>query len=255
MKMEDYEYENPRELEEILYKMNTEDFLETELTEQLNEEIFSDNKTNYIESYMSKYKFYKNEYEANDDFTERLKNNKDNLIESVIEQICDKFCLEVDEEDRNTKLARVIYEFFVIDYRENLKSLFMNYINNNKKSIISVLKKEKKRRDISMVASKLKFANSNDALIIGNVSFIINEILNNEQIENFIDLIISDDDSVVNLKIKEYVDSEKIAITEDTYNAFVAPYFDEELGWSDIISEIEIEMCQNAAQVDLDILK
>lgn len=253
MKDMEFEYENPNELDEILYKMNSEDFIETELEKQLGEEIFSDYKTDYLDSYMTKYKFYKNEYNANDGFTESLKQNKDQLIEYVIDEIAEKFGIIVDEDCKNTRMAKTLYNFYVIDYKENLKNLFLNYINNNKKAILNVIKKEKRRKDISAIASKIIFANGNDALIIGNVSYIINEIIIGTDIEDFMDMIIDADDNVTNLKIKDYLLKSKISLTEDSFNAFLEPYIDEESGWSDIISIITIELNEKAVKSDVDI--
>lgn len=255
MKDTDLEYENSSELSEILFNMNSEEFLETELSEQLNEEIFSSNKTNYLEAYLTKYKFCKNEYCANDGFIESLKNNKDELIEFVITQISDRFNLTIDEDSRGTKMAKILYDFFVINYNENLKNLFLCYILNNKKNIISILKKEKKRRDISVIASKVRYSNNNDALLVDNVAFIINEIILSSDIENFVDMISQMDNTVTNLKMTEYINKEKVSIDEETLEAFINPYIEEETGWSDIISDIVMELSNKAVKSDVDIYK
>lgn len=141
---DEFENENPSELEEILYSMNTEEFLENELEDQLGESIFSEKKTNYLESYMSKYKFYLDEYSANEEFIESLKEKKDDMIEHILNEISDKFEFNIDDESRKTKVAKVLYEFFVIDYKNNMVDMILTYINDNKKSILQEIKRQKK---------------------------------------------------------------------------------------------------------------
>lgn len=255
MKDENLEYENQSELNEILFSMNSEEFLETELDEQLNEEIFNNNKTNYLQAYLTKCKFCKNEYGANDGFIESLKENKDELIEFVIDKISDKFSLTIDDDNKGTKMAKILYDFFVINYSSNLKNLFINYINNNKKAIISVLKKEKKRRDVAVITSKIRYSNNNDALIVDNVAFIINEIILSSEIENFIELIAQMDETVTNLKMIEFINKGKVSLDDESFNSFIEPFVDEEIGWCDIISDIVIELSDKASKSDIDIYK
>lgn len=250
---DDFQFENQSELDDILYSMNCEDFLENEVEDQLDEGIFSNKKVDYLDNYLSKYKFYKKEYEANAEFVESLKDKKDNTIEFILNSVSDKFNFIIDEDSRTKKMAKTIYEFFVLDYRRNLKTMVINYINDNKKTIIPELKKKKKGKDISTTASKMNFANTNDALIINNVKYIIDEIIPNCLNEDFIELILDSDDSVANINMRDFIDENKITIDNQTFLSFIHPLINEEDGWSDIISDIVIKLTKNANLVDIDI--
>lgn len=255
MKDDDFEYENPNEIEEILYSMNNEEFSMDELENQLGEDIFSSNKNNYLESYLQKYKFYKDEYEANEEFVNSLKEKKDELILEIIEYISDKFSIEVDDENKSKKVAVALYNFFVIDYKDNLETFFYNYIEKNKKMIVADLKKQKKQKDISTTANKMKFTNPNDGIIVDNIVFILTELIPSIENEDFMDYILSDDDTVTNISIRKFIDKEYISIDIETYLAFIDPFVGEDDGWSEVISDLVMRYTEESSQNEIDIFE
>lgn len=249
---EDFETENSSELDDILYSMNSEDFLENEVEEQLDEGIFSDKKTNYVEKYISKFKYFKNEYSENQEFIESLNEKKDGVRDFILDQISNKFEIVIDDESKKMRVARALYEFFIVDYKDNLETLILNYINNNKKDIIAEVKRNKKGKDISSTAGKMKFSNNNDAIIINNITMIIFDIMPENLDEDFLNLILDTDDSVSNLAIKDLIDNNDITIDDDTMKAFIAPLIDKDDGYSDVVSNVVIELNNNAKLVDFD---
>ena len=255
MKDDNFEYENPNELEEILYSMNDEEFSIEELEDQLGEDIFSSHKNNYLDSYLQKYKFYKEEYEANQEFINTLKDKKDDLIQNILDIISEKFSIGIDDEHRTKKVCVALYDFFVINYKENLETFYFNYIEKNKKSIIAEIKREKRQKDITVNANKAKFANSNDAIIVDNIYYILTEIIPTIDDEEFLDYVLNDDDTVTNIAIKKYIDKEFIFIDIDTFNAFIDPFMGEEDGWSDIVSDLIIRYTGESDQNELNILE
>lgn len=254
MQDNELEYENPNDIEDILYSMNNEEFSKDELEDQLGESIFSSYKTNYLESYLEKYKFYKEEFEENQEFLDSLKQSKDQLILDIIDIISEKFCFEVDDESKTKKVAKAIYNFFVIDYKENLETFFFNFIEKNKKMIITDIKQRKRKKDISTVANKMKF-NNNDALIIDNIVYIMTELIPSISEDNFLDYILDDDDTMTNIAIRKFIEKEKISLTEDSYSAFLDAFIGEEDGWTEIISDIVSKYVQNANELDIDIFE
>jgi hypothetical protein len=250
---EDFESENSSELDEILYSMNSEDFLENEVEEQLGDGIFSDKKTNYVKKYIGKYKYFKNEYSENQEFIESLSEKKDDVRDFILDKISDKFEITVDDESKKMRVARALYEFFVVDYKGNLETLILNYINNNKKDIVTEIKRNKKGKDISSTAGKMKYSNNNDAILINNINMVIFDIMPCNLDENFLDLIIGTDDSVSNITIRDLIDNNDITIDNDTMTAFIEPLIDKDDGYSDVVSNVVIELNNNAKLVDLDI--
>ena len=130
--------EEIKEIEEMLFDMSTDEFIENEIETQMNEEIFidSEKKRNYVELYIEKFKYLKTIYVDDPDTLEELEENKNSFIENIINSISSKFNFEVDDEAISKKMAKTLYNFFIIDYTDNLKEFFLNFLQKNKKSII-----------------------------------------------------------------------------------------------------------------------
>lgn len=101
----------------------------------------------------------------------------------------------------------------------------------------------------------MKYNNSNDATIINNVYNIIFNIIADTLGEDFLELIIDSDDSVSNLAMKDFLENNKITVDDDTFKAFMRPLLDEEDGWSDVLSDVIMELTKNANKADLDIFE
>lgn len=247
--------ERDKEAEEMLFEMSTDDFIENEIEEQISESLFSSNKTNHVEFYLEKYKYLcKEVYVDDDDTLAQLEENKENFLQNIVSKISETFEFEIDENEVTNKVAKTLYNFFIVNYADNLKDFFLNFLNKNKKSIIADLKAMKvKTRDVSTIASKVKYYNANDAIIINNINTILLKIIPNYDIGNeFIDYIINYDDSRINNKMRKYLD-EAIITFEDTYNAFLTPFVEKHDGYSSIISDIVIELNEQAKTNKIDI--
>lgn len=250
-----------REIERILFEISSLDFLENEIENQI-EYIFESNKRNYLEFYLEKYKFVKSNIDVTsypniedlDDMKEEMKYNKNRFITDILLKVCDKFDIQIDGDENNTKIAKTLYKFFVIDYKENLKIFFLNIIKKNKQSIIKELKARKRNRDIGLSASKSKYINTNDAIIINNLEFILMDIISSMEFDgDFIDYIINYDDNINYMNISKLIEKEKIILTQETFECFISPFINREEGYTDIISEIVIMLVENTKQRELDL--
>ena len=252
--IEGYERENSLDLDEMLFSMNSEEFLENEVLEQISN-LFESNKIDYLSSYISKYKYYKKEYEENEDFVEGLKERKIDTVKFIIEVICEKFSIDIDVDDYKTKIAKTLYKFFVIDYKENLITFFINYINSNKKAIVAEIKSLKRGRDISNIVSKSKFANNNDALIINNINYILLDLITSmTEDDSNLDLVIDADDDVTSLNLRDLLNNEIIKFN-GTFSMFVGPFIEKEDGYSEIVSEIVLRLSQDAKLLPINIFE
>lgn len=251
------EDEKTEKIEEMLFDMSTDDFIENEIDNQMTEDIFIDsaNKRNYVELYIEKYKYLKSLYKENkEEELETLEENKNAFIDNIINKIATEFSVEVDDEAFGKKMAKTLYNFFVINYTDNLKDFFINFLQKNKKSIVNYLKNHKsKNRDITSIASKIKYFNSNDALIINNVSNILKTIIPSMCDKTFINYIIDYDDCTVNKNMKKFIENEDIIISDETYNSFLKPFIDEYDDYSTIITDITLELANSIKQNNIDV--
>lgn len=252
--IEGFERENMLDLDEMLFSMNSEEFLESEVLDQISN-LFEPNKIDYLSSYISKYKYYKKEYDENEDFVNGLKERKIDTVKFIIDVICEKFSIDIDVDDYKTKIAKTLYKFFVLDYKENLITFFINYINTNKKAIVAEIKSLKKGRDISNIVSKNKFANNNDALIINNINYILLDLITSmTEDDSNLDLVIDDDDDVTSLNLRDLLNNETVKFN-GTFNMFVGPFIDREDGYSEIVSEIVLRLSQDAKLLPINIFE
>ena len=250
--------EEIKEIEEMLFDMSTDEFIENEIETQMNEEIFidSEKKRNYVELYIEKFKYLKTIYVDDPDTLEELEENKNSFIENIINSISSKFNFEVDEEAMSKKMAKTLYNFFIIDYTDNLKEFFLNFLQKNKKSIILELKANKSKvRDISTIASKIKYFNINDALIINNINSVLLNIIPSIVDESFLTYILDYDDSITNKNIKKLINKEDITISKETFDAYLEPFVDEWDGYTSIITDIILELSKQIKQNDINIFE
>lgn len=255
-----FEFDNmdeQREIEGMLFEMSTDDFFENEIATQLNEEIFSESKRNYVEMYIEKFKYLKDVYGDDSELVEDLKENKGRFIENIVDNICEKFGITIDENEINNKMAKSLYNFFVVYYNDNLKNFFINYMQKNKKMILAEIKKQKSKvRDVTTLASKVKYNNSNDAAIINNIQYILFNIIPSMELGGeFIKFVIDYDDTTTNIYIQKMLEKGIMEVDNDTFEAFLKPFLDMEDGYSNIISEIIITTSANIQKNDINILK
>lgn len=253
--IDEKEYVNDNEIEEILFNMSSDDFLENEVRSQLDEGIFVTNKRDHLEFYIEKYKFIKSSSLDTGDFIENLKYNKEEFVRDVVYAISEKFEIEYDVADVDTKMAKILYMFFVINYKENLSEFMINIIKKNKQTIIKELKNRKRTRDIGSSASKSKFYNNNDAFIINNIDYILFNIVPSIELDGeFINYIIKYDDNINYNNVGKMIENNKIMLTEDSYKSFIEPFLNRDEGYSDVISDIIIKLTNGAKQNDITII-
>lgn|SRR5574344_309486 len=253
---DDDELKGLEDTESIFFDMSSNDFLESEIDDQLNVNLFNYNKRNHVELYLEKFKYLKNVYEQDGDTLEELFENKENFIANIISMITEKFAIEIDADIIGNKAAKTLYNFFVVYYYDNIKSFFINYIQKNKKIILTELKKQKSKiRDVTSVASKSKFNNSQDALLLNNIESVLFDIIPSEELgENFINFITDYDDDITNINITKFIDKGEINL-ENTYENFLEPFINREDGYAEIISDIIIKLSEDMKFNDIKLFK
>lgn len=248
--------ERLKDVEEMLFEMSTDDFIENEIESQLQDTLFntSESKRNYVELYLEKYKYLCMVYNDDDEMLSDLEENKNIFLSNIVDKIASTFSFEIDEDEINNKVARTLYNFFVMNYAENLQEFFLNFINKNKKSLLNEIKNSKtKTRDVTTIAAKAKYYNINDAMIINNISTILMKLIPNYPLGNdFIDYILDYDDCVVNNKLSKFI-KEGIITFDETYEAFLTPFIDRHDNFSTVISNITMELAKQIKQNEISI--
>lgn len=246
-----------KDIEALLFEISSDEFVINEIEKQIEENIFNTHKTNYVQVYMDKYKLIKNSIGDMDDSEEenlqKLKNNKNIFMDFIIDKLSEEFEVDYDKNNIKAKHVKALYGFLILDYVDNLSNFFINYIQTNKKEIIKTLKSIKVKRDISSSANKIKYFNAQDALILNNIDFIIDNIICGTEFENkeFMDLLVYQDDYINNNIVANLVDEGKVLLGDNFANSFMSPYIEERAGFSIIISNVVCTLSSLARKNDI----
>lgn len=179
---EDYEYdtEDPAILPTI-------GMLHTELIDELILDQVDDpfvSKTDYVTEYFDLLKEQIEQNEDNPELQLSLTNDAKNFCIEVIKLIDSKYELGIDietlqEQDDLEKLeagTEALYKFFVLKYASNVKKFFVKFINKNVSILYDAISSSSERNDVITNSMKSKLKDEKVAVIVSNLSTIIDYI-------------------------------------------------------------------------------
>ena len=209
-----------------------------------------DNNTNFIETFSETCEQMKDTYENNIDVLNQIKQGEKDFYMEIIRLIDTKYDLDIDfdtiQDHFNNKdiqmMCETLYEFFIIKYKKNIKSFFVNFINNNKSQILNEFESLRKKKDVSTISLKKKISNKDMVPIVSNIleviSFIKSLEVTPERFITYYNL-----DKVYNAKLKGYIEDN--IITGNFVNTFLGPVFDDDQDYNfdSIVSSIQKNLC------------
>lgn len=99
----------------------------------------------------------------------------------IIELVCDKFdiTIEYEEIDGDTvkELAMALYEFFILEFIDNVARFFYRYIKRNKATLSENLMDDNEKKDSTTIANKKKIKDKELLAINNNLPAVINSII------------------------------------------------------------------------------
>ena len=177
-----------------------------------------------------------------DEYREELNEMRDDFNSFLILELDRGFGLGIDIENLQSyemeEIGRNVYEFFVVNLRENITNFLKNYICINKSSLAELFTDEYKRKDVTTTNMKRLTKNKDDVVILSNIISVIYHILDLDlDPEDFMEMSIEPGE-YSGEAVKEYVYSFKIA------NNFVSRLFSEvKYTHNDAIDEFASEIC------------
>lgn len=233
------------ETEDIISQMHFE-LIKEEIEEQINN-TFTKSKMNFLELYRDRYKYFKEEYADNEEFIQQLKAVRNQTYEKIIELIADKFNLNYEE--INPKRAKDLYEFFVLNYDQNVTAFIINFIIAKRKWIVTEIKNSStsRTRDTSYVSTKELIVNQQEALIVTQANKIIFDIIptafDNDDDTEFLKYIVDYDDTSVNVAIRKlFMEKHSISCADNLLDQFLGPVLRKEDGYTEIKSTVVTEL-------------
>lgn len=153
-------------------------------------------------------------------------NVKNSVYDEILNKICEKFNINVDDTMTGDSIIKILYEFYVIGYTNYIIGFFYGYIMGNRKDYHRQYSEEKVNNN-PITSSKKLFKDSKDAFIVGNLYDIIQEIIDMDITdEDFFEYIISSGivDTTIVEELKRNYNSGVISSSGDSlYSDFLIP--------------------------------
>lgn len=166
-------------------------FIEVSPLEQLSRELLDEfitiqiqqpfeMKTNFVENFTEEVELLMLNNAEDEDYLEQIKTEAISFYTSVINQINDRFHLDIDEDvmaglDFNgaRNLCDGLYGFFTVDYTKNVAKYLSRIILLNSESIIEELSNNEKVKDVSTLALRQKIDSDVFASLLANINVVL----------------------------------------------------------------------------------
>ena len=210
------------------------EYLIDQIEDQTNNLLSSGNKTNFLKS-----------FEKQLDSTSVIKsetdveNIRESVYESILKSIAERFDIDIDMDNVNIrKAAKQFYKFFVLHYMDNLTYFIVQYIIDNRESIVDSLK----HMD-HINTKKISDVDSQISLILNNIADVVSIIANsNLNFDDFLEYVIKHPDSPSCAEeIAEYK-NDMIDDDDDLFNELIKPLVDEEDGFGEVYINVQTKL-------------
>lgn len=216
--VEELEFLNPGIFEReniVMLDSLADDLMVENIKEQINQPIvLSINPVNYLDKFDSRYNFLINKYKDNPELVRNLNDVKEKFYFQVNNEIGNKLDIRINTDSGiDSMLIKCLYEFFILNMRENLITFLFNLITKNKKSLITEY--EDNRKSIEYVALKKVLKNKTDIVILSNIYDIVTHLVEPEyDYKDILSVIVDEDPNEKN----NYMISQ-LLIKEEMINA------------------------------------
>lgn len=192
---------NDTEINEIINYLSYELILDNLRKQISEEETRTYGKVNYLEIFNDKFNYIVLNYNNNQEIMNKINSLRDEFYSTTLEEIQDRFGFKLTFKDILLKeelygIIDCLYNFFIIEIGENLKNFFVNYIRKESKNILRSFRNQINSKDLYFSLLKKKY-NKDNSIILYSINKIPN-IIEIQFIEDFIDLIIKDDEDEYN---------------------------------------------------------
>jgi hypothetical protein len=230
----------------VLLNNLTDELLLENIYEQIEKPIMDlYDPTNFIDVFESRYKFLQMRFRETPDFISALNDTRRHFYISIFDKINARFGFTIDlTTEMIYPITKALYEFFILNYKENIETFIIQYIQENKKSLVSSFDDGSKNLDL--ISLKKIFKNKNDAVVLSNIYRIVDMIINQElPAKNILELIVSADPSEsTNFFINRIFIEEEMEV--DVEKGFSGIFLDNLIrksdGYTKIINGLQMEL-------------
>lgn len=219
--------------------------LKTQLSNTLDKVVADNNVLKVIDE---RYQYISLRYKDNKDIMDSIYKNREEIYELVLKEIEEKFGLVSNLTKEYTlphnyySYIYNLYDFFIINYKKNLETFFLQYILENRNDIVKNYRIKTDKKDLEVINSRKIIEEYEDTVILYNISEIIDTIINGLEESEFVISLITEEDPFesVNNGIKELlIDGvEESTMDCDFCHNFFSPLKDDSYRY-DIINSIK----------------
>ena len=186
-----YFYDNTDDEEELFLSEVPISLLQHSIETQFDDPL-ENRKRDYIQSFINKYEFSKEN--MLDDDLEMLELSRDEFlkfIENIFSDYLNVGFTNLDDmsEDDQHEIVHLTYRFFIKNIKRNFVNIVINYINDNKDGIMSNFTKKK---DVTTAAFKTEIDSEYEIIVLGNlgdiIDFIFKDLIEKSDIDIFLEL-------------------------------------------------------------------
>lgn len=137
-------------------------------------------EVNQLEAFDEKIMDLKEENINNDDFLRDLDKQKYDVYTSVLDDVSNRYGITVDIDNMAFEsTVKILYDFFIYNYRAHLVALMTGYILKNRKDLQRTYS-DTEKKDIRITKGRRDFKDTKDAYILSNIYAIIESIANSD---------------------------------------------------------------------------
>ena len=169
------------ESDQIISNLKDELILES-IMEQIDQPFNNSfNNTDYLDLFETRYNYLSEIYRDSSTFINKINDLKENLYSDIFKSITSKYHINYTDNGFDiVECATVLYNFFCLDYKDNIIRYIQSIILSEKKSLANNYADPQYSKSLSANALKKTLKNKNDALIIANINDIIFNIVNRD---------------------------------------------------------------------------
>lgn len=172
---DEYQLSNDNELNELLADLQFE-LIKESIFDQIDYPI--GNHVDYLEGVVDRISIIKKQFPGDEDDVDFVVNE---FFKSILVRINDVYNLEMDihsiEFSENIiEITICIYEYFILNYKNNITNFLVSYIEENRKMLIKEFS-DSNKKDVSTITLKKQIKDKDDMTIASNLPSIFNFII------------------------------------------------------------------------------
>lgn len=233
------------EEEQMIFLNNlTDELLKENIYTQINNYNYFESNINYIELFNNRYNFLIEKFNDTPDLLSQLKTLKHDFYYKIYFALSEKFKFQLNSfnEENFYIYTSALYDFFVLNYSENIIEFLTDYILSNKKNLISNFDLKNKKMESESYKKLLK--NKSDVIILSNIISIIRLICTQDfSTDDLIDILYENDPDEYSFNIiNELVNNGTLVFDKEFQNKFFDIIINERDGYSNFINEIKFRL-------------